>query len=112
MIFGRTESFRHAFGKPPEICMKFKSGPENAAYGLLLDISPSGARVFLDDELPLDAAGLSIAFTITHEQIIAECAIIWSQEAAGGWIYGLSLKRNAVREMFIADEVNALKQKK
>ena len=92
--------------------MKFKYGPKNSVYGLLLDISPSGARVFVDNELPIDAAGLNIAFAITHEQINAECAIIWSQEADGGWIYGLHFMRNAVREMFIADEVKALKEKK
>lgn len=111
MIFDRTESFRHAFGKPPEIRMKFKSGLENSVYGLLLDISPSGARVFVDNEIPLDAAGLNIAFAITHEQINAECAIIWSREAAGGWIYGLHFSCDAVREMFITDEVKALKEK-
>ncbi|HSP20739.1 MAG TPA: PilZ domain-containing protein [Planococcus sp. (in: firmicutes)] len=92
--------------------MKFKSGLKNRVYGLLLDISPTGARVFVDNELPIDAAGLNIAFAITYEQINAECAIIWSQEASGGWIYGLHLTRDAVREMFITDEVKALKEKK
>lgn len=111
MIFNRTEHFRHAFGKPPEIKLEFNGDSVNTMYGLLLDISPAGARVFADNKIPVDAK-LNISFAIAHERIHAESAIIWAQEAAGGWIYGLHLTRNAVREMFIADEVKALKEKK
>lgn len=112
MVFDRTESFRHAFGKPPEIRLKFKSGRENAVFGLLLDISPSGARVFVDDEFPGHADTLNISFAIANETINADCLVVWKKAAAGGWIYGLHLTRDAVREMFIADEVKALKEKK
>lgn len=112
MIFDRTESFRHAFGKPPEVRMKFKSGRENSVFGLLLDISPSGARVFVDNEIPANADSFNISFAITNETIRADCQIIWKKAAASGWIYGLHLTRDAVREMFIADEVKALKEKK
>ena len=112
MIFDRTESFRHAFGKPPEVRMKFKSGRENSVFGLLLDISPSGARVFVDNEIHASTDTLNLSFAITNEKISADCLIIWEKSAAGGWLYGLNLTRDAVREMFIADEVKALKEKK
>lgn len=112
MIFDRTESFRHAFGKPPEVRMKFKSDRENTVFGLLLDISPSGARVFIDDEIPANAETLNVSFAIMNERINADCLVIWTKAVAGGWIYGLHLTRDAVREMFIADEVKALKEKK
>ena len=112
MVFDRTESFRHAFGKPPEIRLKFKSRRQYTVFGLLLDISPSGARVFVDDELPAHADTLNISFAIMNETISADCLIIWKKAAAGGWIYGLHLSQDAVREMLIADEVRALKQKK
>lgn len=112
MFFGRSENFRYAFGKPPETRMNFMDGPAQNVYGLLLDISPSGARIFVDNEIPECAGEVKLSFAIMHERIQADASIIWARQLADGWIYGLQLTPNAVREMFISGEVEALKQKK
>ncbi|QDY44667.1 hypothetical protein FK545_01500 [Planococcus glaciei] len=55
MFPNRMESYRHSFGKPLEIRMEIQRENEvqRRIFGLLLDVSPGGAKIFSEYELPL-----------------------------------------------------------
>ncbi|TWT07257.1 PilZ domain-containing protein [Planococcus sp. CPCC 101016] len=115
MFYKRSESFRYTFGTPPEIRLRImdtihKQFLSPNIYGLLLDISPKGAKVFSEKEWVMGEENVSLEFVLNHETITAEATIVWKQQYEEGWLYGIDFNQNSIKEMLILSEIRELKE--
>ena len=115
MFYKRSESFRYTFGTPPEICLHImdplrKQFLSPKIYGLLLDISPKGAKVFSEREWVMGEEAVNLEFVLNHEMISAEATIVWKQPYEEGWMYGIDFNHNSIKEMLILNEIRELKE--
>lgn len=115
MFYKRSESFRYTFGTPPEMRMQvldpLRRQPVSAGiYGLLLDISPKGAKVFSEKELQMGEETVSLEFVLNHETIAAHATIVWMEKYEEGWMYGADFEPNSIKEMLILNEIRELKE--
>lgn len=109
MFPNRMESYRHSFGKPLEIRMEIQRENEvqRRIFGLLLDVSPGGAKIFSEYELPLGTVAVKFFFKINHENIAASGELVWKSAIPDCWVYGVKWFADPVKEMLIAEEIKA-----
>lgn len=110
MFSGRTENYRHSFGKPPEVVLMPSENGSEVLYGLLLDISLQGAKVFSEAELDGGQGSIALKFQVHHEVIRTEARLVWKAPHAYGWTYGFSFRKDPVREMLLAKELASMKE--
>lgn len=110
MFFNRTEISRHSFGHPPEVAIWLDNKKEAAVYGLILDISQRGARIFSEKELLEGPNHFQFSFIVYQETIRTEAVLAWKKPHAGGWAYGFEFLKDPIREMLIAKELSSLKE--
>lgn len=109
MFQDRMESYRYSFGKPPEIRLEIQRENEvqRRIFGLLLDVSPGGAKIFSEHELPVGAVAVKFFFKINHENIAASGELVWKSAISNGWVYGVEYFADSAKEMLIAEEIKA-----
>ncbi|ANU27727.1 PilZ domain-containing protein [Planococcus versutus] len=115
MFYKRLESFRYAFGTPPEIQLQIRNLPTADSmnltiYGLLLDISPKGAKIFVEKERTVLQEMMKLKFVLNHEIITVEAKLIWKKPCEEGWLYGANFERSLIKEMLIVNEIKELKE--
>ena len=115
MFYKRLESFRYTFGTPPEIYIRVLGAAESPLktteiYGLMLDVSPKGAKLFSERELQPGEENVSLEFVLNHETICSDATIVWKQQYEEGWMYGADFERNSIKEMLILNEIRELKE--
>lgn len=110
MFYNRSEVFRHSFGHPPEVAFRGDVRGGDAIYGLLMDISLKGIKVFVEKEMKEETGDVHLSFIVHQETIQAEALLVWKKPCAGGWMYGLKFKKDPIREMLLNNELAALKK--
>ncbi len=115
MFYKRLESFRYTFGTPPEIQLQIKNRTNNdvltsTIYGLLLDVSPKGAKLFSEKEVTTLQEMMRLKFVLNHETITVEAKLAWKSRYEEGWLYGADFERNTIKEMLILNEIKELKE--
>ena len=110
MFSDRTEVYRHSFGKPPEIVICTRDEKSAASYGLLLDLSLEGAKVFSEAEVGKGMDFFELKFHIYHDAIATEARLVWKAPHRDGWTYGFRFRKDPVREMLLAKELGSLKE--
>jgi hypothetical protein len=108
----RNEVYRHSFGKPPEIVIRTSDEKSAASYGLLLDLSLKGAKVFSEAELAEGMHWFELKFHIHHDAIRTKAELVWKAPQRDGWTYGFRFRKDPVREMLLAKELGLLKEQK
>ncbi|MGK7378661.1 PilZ domain-containing protein [Planococcus sp. 1R117A] len=109
MFYNRTESYRHSFGKPAEIFIEMVYGNNIhfPCYGLLLDVSPRGAKIFTEKDIFEEDSSFTGVFKINHEKIEAQANMVWKTPITGGYLIGVQWTKNQIRESLIADELES-----
>ena len=115
MFYKRQESFRYTFGIPPEVLLKVQAVENEKAtlskgYGLMLDISPKGAKLFSEEDLLENLKDVQLKFVLNHETITVKADFAWKKAYEIGWLYGVDFEWNPIKEMLIFNEVKELKE--
>lgn len=113
MKYKRSESFRHVLEQRVDVTYKLISGEEGEetysedASCYLVDISPSGARIIMSQNLPTDRQiiRLQLTFTLFAQQISVKGQVIWKQIKSGEYLYGINLDEDDVTEALIISEL-------
>lgn len=111
MFYNRQEHYRHMFGKPHELTIHMEgSEGTTVRHGLLLDISPRGGKLFLEQELVHLREAVDVDFTLNHEKIRLKAILLWKENAKDGWIYGMEFIKDPIKEMLIGNELKAYRE--
>lgn len=114
MKYKRSESFRHVLERRVDVTYKLISGEEGEeetysedAFCYLVDISPSGARILMSQNLPTDRQiiRLQLTFTLFAKPISVKGQVIWKQIKNGEYLYGIDLDEDDVTEALIISEL-------
>ncbi|MDN7226215.1 PilZ domain-containing protein [Planococcus liqunii] len=109
MFPNRMESYRHSFGKPPEIRMEIlrEDGVQYRVFGLMLDVSTGGAKLFSEHELMKESEIITFFFIVNYEKITTCGKLVWKLKKPNGWVYGVKWFADPVKELLIAEEIKA-----
>lgn len=110
MFFNQSEIFRHSFGRPREVAIRGFAKDGDVVFGVLMDISLKGIKLFAEKEMKEKAEGFQLSFIVHQETIRAEALLVWKKRCAGGWMYGMEFKKDPIREMVLTNELAALKK--
>ncbi|WP_255457361.1 PilZ domain-containing protein [Sporosarcina sp. JAI121] len=112
MLYKRTEYFRYTFGKPFEaefrIVVTNGTAKESSPGGCkLLDISPGGAKIFTNFNIPIEGESvrLHLTFTLHEEMIDLQGVIVWKKPYSDGYMYGYDFDEDAAIEQLIVEEL-------
>ena len=117
MFYKRTEYFRYTFDKPLEAKFRIIITDDNWIESKmgdcsLVDLSPGGAKLFADFELPLDRGPVKIhlEFTLYESKIDAKGPIVWKKPYRNGYLYGFDFEEDMAREELIVAELKLLRK--
>ena len=117
MFYKRLEYFRYTFGKPLEakfrIIIANSNGKESKMGDCsLVDLSPGGAKLFANFDIPLehDPVKIHLQFTLNETQIDASGPLVWKKPYQGGHLYGFDFEEDEVREELIVAELKLLRK--
>ncbi|WP_313892531.1 PilZ domain-containing protein [Psychrobacillus sp.] len=120
MIYKRNEYFRYTFGEPCEATFRLiKDANEGSTAEMskqgkcfLIDISPSGLRVFSELHIAIDKIKhVEINFTLDETPISMLGEFIWSRRKMDGVEYGIQLVGDAESEQLIISELKMRSKK-
>ncbi|GEL04408.1 PilZ domain-containing protein [Rummeliibacillus stabekisii] len=113
MKFKRTESFRHIFEN--RITSKYKvimdgivqDFSSTSEFCQLVDLSPSGARIALNDNLPIEGkvCVIELLFVLHTKPIAVHGEVKWKRPAFGHYYYGIDLETDELIETLIISEL-------
>lgn len=108
MEYKRSESFRHELLTPVDI--RYSCIVNQVSFtriGKILDISPSGVSVLLQDELTAEEMSndMSFSFCLHTQDITAGGVIRWKKYHNDGYRYGIELDATEQLESLIIEEL-------
>lgn len=96
MIFKRDESFRYEFKEPLPLTFSIheidnQKSSSSPGIAKLIDISPSGCKIFTPLEIPSNSheINLTLNFTLSSKEFVINGAVLWSKAFGKGFYYGL-----------------------
>ena len=113
MKYNRTESFRHVFERRVEVQYKLVMGEEEretfsqSDLCYLVDLSPSGARIGMSENLPTESQLIRIElnFVLYAKPISVQGEVKWRRVQNGEFVYGVDLDTDDVMEALIISEL-------
>ncbi|WP_146552397.1 PilZ domain-containing protein [Rummeliibacillus sp. SL167] len=109
MKYKRKESFRHVFERNVTVEYKVFSeqGKGKSEFCRLVDLSPSGAKIAMPMNLPVEKQTFQIEldFVLYAKPISVKGTVKWKLTQNGGYLYGIDLEENEVVEELIISEL-------
>lgn len=108
MQYKRQEPFRHVFNQPIDSVFQIVTESSESKPGemKILDISPSGLRMFSKLDLPSQIR-ITAKFTLMEQTIDLEGLINWKSEQYEGYEYGVECNHNDEKKSVIIDLLKA-----
>ncbi|MHA6258404.1 PilZ domain-containing protein [Sporosarcina sp. CAU 1771] len=112
MYYKRAEYFRYTFGEPLEakfriLLVNGTRKESKLGHCTLIDLSPGGARLFAEFDIPLEGnpIQLHLSFTLYESQIDVEGTIVWKKPTRNGYLYGFEIVEDELTEELIVNEL-------
>jgi hypothetical protein len=116
MFYKRSEYFRYTFGDQLEAKLHLivaGNGETESKPGecLIIDISPSGAKIFSAYEFPVNRESLKlhIHFQLHEEIIDVTGKIVWRKPSKGGYLYGFEFADDVKSGEVIIDQLKKMR---
>jgi hypothetical protein len=107
MRYKRDEGFRYEFGKPlkAEITLVAELDIEIMLEGDLVDISPEGAKVITEVDIPDRITDIDFSFEMNGSRYQLESKIVWKKQLGNHFTYGLNHSINEELQRELIEEI-------
>ena len=112
MFYKRKEYFRYTFGEPLDakfrIVIANNNGKESGLGTCsIIDLSPSGAKLFANYDIPLkgEPVKIHLEFTLNEVEIAVWGTLVWKKAYTSGYLYGFDTEEDEEKETLIVNEL-------
>ncbi|MGG0655045.1 PilZ domain-containing protein [Rummeliibacillus pycnus] len=108
MEYRRKESFRHVLIHEVPVTYNCRRDGVNTYYqGKIIDISPSGLKLFTEENLPCEQGEveMDLSFKLYTKPINTKGDVRWKKTVAGGYQYGIDMNMLDEHQELIISEL-------